>query len=72
MELLRGEEVVNAQIEELKERVKPGTVAVVIQVGEDSASNVYVRNKIFPAYHRGSTFSRCPSALSFQPDPMAM
>lgn len=46
MELLRGEEVVNAQIEELKERVKPGTVAVVIQVGEDSASNVYVRNKI--------------------------
>lgn len=44
--LINGGEVVEAEITKLKELVEPNTKAVVIQVGENKASSVYVRNKI--------------------------
>ena len=44
--LLDGREVVQSEVEKLKQIVKEGTKAVVIQVGDNSASTVYVNNKI--------------------------
>lgn len=44
--LINGEAVVDVELAELKNRVKPNTKAVVIQVGDNKASSVYVRNKL--------------------------
>ena len=44
--IIDGKAVVEAEIEKLKQRVKRGTKAVVIQVGDNPASSVYVRNKL--------------------------